>query len=247
MNSIDAQNTSSPTLRIYVDFDGTMTKEDIGADLFRHLCGASHFDAVTGRWEKGEIDGITMYTELADKASSLSHADLHAFLAAYTLDPAFHDFLSWCEQCGYPLVILSDGFDLYINPLLEREGLSLPLRCNGMTLTDDGRMRLHFPWAHERCLQSANCKAHHVALLSRDEDRIVYIGDGRSDFEAATLADMVFAKKALETWCQQENITFRRFTDFNDIHNALSTLIRQGRLRRRKRAEILRRQLWMSG
>jgi hypothetical protein len=33
-----------------------------------------------------------------------------------------------------------------------------------------------------------NCKANHVALLSRDEDLVVYAGDGRSDFDAAAMA-----------------------------------------------------------
>jgi 2-hydroxy-3-keto-5-methylthiopentenyl-1-phosphate phosphatase len=106
---------------------------------------------------------------------------------------------------------------------------------------------MHFPYYDPRCPDIAHCKSNHVALLARDEDIIVYAGDGSSDFEAAQYADMVFARGALETYCQEQNITFRRLYSFAAMRDQLDTMLQQKTLRKRKRAEVLRQQLWSSG
>lgn len=235
-----------PTVRIYTDFDGTITPDDIGALLFRRLCGDSVFDAITAQWSDGQYTGVEMYTRLAASATPAGESILTDLLVDHDIDQSFPAFVQWCDAHGYPVTILSDGFDAYIEPMLARRDLRLSVRCNTLRF-EHQRVIMEFPFADERCYRTANCKAHHVALLSRDEDLVVYVGDGRSDFEAAAMADLVFARGLLETHCQMENITFRRFSTFNDVRIILSGLISQGKLRRRKRAELLRRQLWTSG
>jgi 2-hydroxy-3-keto-5-methylthiopentenyl-1-phosphate phosphatase len=236
----------APTIRIFADFDGTISPHDIGALLFRRLCGTEVFDSISARWIDGEFGGVEMYRQLAEAAVYADEHILGEFLNDYDIDPAFPAFVDWSGTYGYPVTVLSDGFDAYIEPMLARHNLRLPVFCNLLRFRQ-GRMRMEFPFADERCPRTANCKANHVALHSRDEDIVVYAGDGRSDFEAATMADLVFARGALETQCQKENITFRRFSTFNDVRIILSGLISQGKLRRRKRAELQRRQLWASG
>ncbi len=246
MSEIVARMLPEPTVRIFSDFDGTISPRDIGEELFRFLCGDREFEETIERWRSGALSGVEMYRRLARTASPFTDGQLQEFLQPFRVDATFPGFVKWCDEKGYPLTILSDGFDAYIGRVLEKDGLSVPLRCNRMTF-EGTKLLLEFPFADERCPRLGNCKANHVALMSRDEDLIVYIGDGRSDFEAAALADLVFARGSLETHCQEENITFRRFYDFNDVRIVLSTLLGQGTLRRRKRAEVLRKQLWMSG
>ncbi|MFA6234578.1 MAG: hypothetical protein WC824_10405, partial [Bacteroidota bacterium] len=136
--------------------------------------------------------------------------------------------------------------DAYISRLLQRVGVVAELRVNRMRL-DGGVPALDFPYSDRRCPQLANCKSNHVALLSQDEDLIVYIGDGASDFEAAAYADMVFARGPLEGWCQEHNITFRRFYSFTTVREVLSALLDQRKLKAGKRARALRQQLWSTG
>ena len=49
-----------------------------------------------------------------------------------------------------------------------------------------------------------------------------YVGDGRSDFEAAERADVVFAHSVLAEECQRQQIPFRPFKDFGDVLAVLS-------------------------
>ena len=235
-----------PTVRIFTDFDGTMTQEDVGRELFRHFCGQDVFDAVRRRWDDGELTAPEAYDALCRSIPFLREKQLQDFLEPYAVDPSFPRFAEWCARQGYPLLVLSDGADRYIDILLDSAGVDIPYVSNRMHLTDSHPV-MEFPYFDPRCPQIANCKSNHVALTAQDDDTIVYIGDGTSDFEAAQYADMVFARGALERYCQEQNITFRRFYSFTTVREVLSHMISQNALRRRKRAEVRRRSLWSGG
>ena len=71
-------------------------------------------------------------------------------------------------------------------------------------------------WANMGCtkgliVERYRSRGHHV----------LYAGDGRSDFEAAERADLVFAHSVLAEECQRHSIPFRPFAHFGDILSAL--------------------------
>lgn len=235
-----------PTIRIFTDFDGTMTREDVGRELFRHFCGSTVFNHIRSRWVDGAMTAPEAYDALCRSIPVLRETDLRDFLLPYEIDPSFPRFAEWCAERNYPLLILSDGADRYIDILLNKAGLSMPHLSNRMHLTPTSP-DMEYPHFDPRCPSIANCKSNHVALRAQDDDLIVYIGDGASDFEAAQYADMVFARGALEQYCQEQNITFRRFYHFTTVREVLSLMISQNTLRRRKRAELRRRGLWSGG
>ncbi len=244
------RNTSNirpqPTVRIYTDFDGTVTREDVGEALLRHFCTETRIDELLEKWERGEVNAAETYRRLYAGVPLLTQSMLDSFLQDFHIDPSFPRFVDWCASNDYPLTILSDGFDAYIDPLLRRAGVEVDVIANRMRL-DGGAPEVEFPFTDPRCPQIGNCKSNHVALLSQDEDLVIYIGDGASDFEAAGYADLVFARGPLEGWCQEHNITFRRFYSFTTVRDVLSALIEQRKLRPRKRAQVLRSQLWSTG
>lgn len=236
----------APTVRIFADFDGTVSVVDVGDALLRRFCGEDHYAAILDSWQEGRLTAPECYRALFDAVPRLTAEMLEDFLADHAIDETFPRFASWCASKDYPLMILSDGFDAYIEPLLRKAGVTAVYRANRLFLGDGGP-RPEFPHHDPYCPQLANCKRNHMLLQSRDEDLIVYIGDGSSDFDAASYADMVFARGTLEHWCQQQNITFRRFSSFATVQDALSTMIAEGKLRPRKRARIRRQQLWATG
>jgi HAD superfamily phosphoserine phosphatase-like hydrolase len=235
-----------PTVRIFTDFDGTVTREDVGDALLRHFCSEVNIVQVLEDWNRGEVNAVETYQRLYGAVPRLTEEMLDGFLSAYEVDPSFVRFVEWCRERAFPLVILSDGFDAYITRLLRRAGIEVELRANTMRL-NNGVPELDFPYSDLRCPQLANCKSNHVALLSQDEDLVIYVGDGYSDFEAASYADLVFARGPLEGWCQEHNITFRRFYSLTTVLEVLSALIDQRKLRPGKRARVLRQQLWSTG
>jgi 2-hydroxy-3-keto-5-methylthiopentenyl-1-phosphate phosphatase len=236
----------APTVRIYSDFDGTVTKTDIGDALLRHFCGEDLYLRVLDEWQSGSLTAVQCYRKLFAAIPRLTGEMLQDFLSVHEIDPTFPPFAQWCAQRGYPLLILSDGFDAYIEPLLRRAGVTVDFIANRL-VPGENTPTVEFPYVDPRCPQLANCKSNHLLLRSRDEDLIVYAGDGSSDFEAAMYADFVFARGELEGWCQEQNISFRRFYSFATVQDALFMMIEQDRLRPRKRARVLRQQLWATG
>ncbi|MAT40415.1 MAG: hypothetical protein CL946_12535 [Ectothiorhodospiraceae bacterium] len=232
-------------IRIFCDFDGTIATEDIGDKFFVTFAGENMWTD-NALYKEGNISGEELYRRNAAKISGITEEQVDRFCADRRIDPTFGEFAAWCEDSGHPLMILSDGFDIYIDRLLARENLDLPKRCNTMRIVD-GHVELEFPHSYPDCECAANCKRNALALNSADEDYIVYIGDGYSDFCPAKYADMVFAKDALETHCQEQNITFRRFHSFTDVREGIESLAARNNLRHRNRAAQLRKQLWLGG
>lgn len=233
-------------IRIYCDFDGTIVREDVGDKFFEHFSGPEMW-ADNKLYCDGEIPSDELYRRNIARIGAISQQDVDAFCAEYSVDPTFVTFTGWAEEQGFPLMIVSDGFDAYIEPLLARAGLAVPYVANAFRITADGKPKVAFPHRYPDCTCSANCKRNHVLLNSADEDYIVYVGDGRSDFCPARYSDLVFARGTLETYCQEDNISFRRFDSFDDVRNVIETLTAKKRLRKPKRAELLRKSVWMSG
>ena len=113
-------------------------------------------------------------------------------------------------------MILSDGYDFYIDQLLKQEGLdSIPVYCNRMVWIDGG-IEVEFPLFKEDCERDmAHCKCQHV--LAADGYRRVYIGDGVSDSCAAGKCDFVYAKCNLLDFCRESQIAHEPFTNFRDV------------------------------
>jgi 2-hydroxy-3-keto-5-methylthiopentenyl-1-phosphate phosphatase len=87
--------------------------------------------------------------------------------------------------------------------------------------------------------------------LSADEDIIIYVGEGYSDRCPVRFADVVFAKDDLLRHCQEENISYYAYRQFCDVEERLRQLLaggdRKGGLRKRRQAELARREVFLGG
>ncbi len=78
-----------------------------------------------------------------------------------------------------------------------------------------------------------------------DQQVIVYIGDGYSDRCPAQFADVVFAKGSLVGFCETNNITFHRFEAFADVLAKFRLMVEKGKPRKRRTAELARKDIFM--
>jgi len=113
-------------------------------------------------------------------------------------------------------MILSDGYNYYIDLLLQAENLGhLTYFSNQLQWTDTG-VTVSFPHSREDCTQGmAHCKCQHLDHLTGF--RRVYIGDGISDTCAAAKCEQVYAKYDLMKYCQENGIACIPFSNFQDI------------------------------
>jgi 2,3-diketo-5-methylthio-1-phosphopentane phosphatase len=237
-------------LKIFVDFDGTITKADVGNQFFLTF-GGSRCQAFVDAYHAGVIGAKECFRLEAAEITALEHDALEEFLERQELTPGFEVFLEFCRASGIGVTVVSDGLDLYIRGILGRHGADgVRVFSNRADLpgTRDGgpAVRLEFPHACDECDRCACCKRNVLLTEAGEEDVIAYVGEGFSDRCAVEYADIVFAKDDLQRYCQEKNITHYLYKDFHDVTRRLETLLRRGRLRKRRRAELKRRAAFLS-
>ncbi|HEX7574345.1 MAG TPA: MtnX-like HAD-IB family phosphatase [Bacteroidota bacterium] len=234
------------SLRLFVDFDGTITRGDVGNIFFRTF-GGSACDELVGRFRAGEITARECFLGEAKAMGRVSSGDLQELVDAQEIDPSFRDLVAFCRVREVDLLIVSDGLDYYIRRILGRNGCAdVPFVSNVATLVSsggDGRMEVSvaFPHSDAGCDRCACCKRNIMLMASSEEDIIAYVGEGFSDRCPVRYADIVFAKDVLQTYCQNENISYFPYETFDDVVARLRRLLERPRLRPRPRAAVERR------
>ncbi len=209
--------TSGPSAAwaFFVDFDGTITDVDGFDALVHHYAGAE-------AWDAGERDLASGRESLRDALArqtsyirgSLDDVyDVHERLIG--IDPTFAPFVARCEAAGVAVTIVSSG----IAPLIERRlaavGLShLPVIAADVDVDPQS-------WTMRFRDESANGtdKAAHVLALQACGTRVAFAGDGISDFTAASVADLCYAKRgrSLERFMRERGKGFRAFSSFDEV------------------------------
>ena len=237
-------------LRVFCDFDGTTASRDVGEQLFRRFAGAQAVEIVRGYLD-GSITARQCLRRECAAVESASPEELERFIEQFALDPHFNEFVLFCEARGIPVVILSDGLDFYVGRMLRRDGLErLPFFANHLEFSQEGsstKLVPSFPYTDSECDQCANCKRNHLLTLSADDDIVVYVGDGMSDRCPVRYADVVFAKRNLIKYCQQQNISYHEYSHFGDVRTRLEQLLQKKRIKKRREAQMARREVFLQG
>ncbi len=235
-------------VKVFMDFDGTITTRDVGNEVFGRFSGGRNQGPIDS-YHDGRLSAHDLFLEEAALAGAVSHDELDALIDAQEVDPGFLRFLELCRRQGWEPCILSDGLDYYIDRILGRIGAgAVPRFANHLRLAgaDDGRARLvlEFPAGNADCDRCACCKRNIMLGRTGDDDLIVYVGEGYSDRCPARYADLVFAKRSLQTYCRNENISYLPYATFADVRARLESLLTRGALHKRRRAALERRAAW---
>jgi len=148
----------------------------------------------------------------------MSRGELDEFLDGVAIDPRFAAFASGVARLGIPLAIASDGLDAAIDRILRRNGLAgLPVRANRLEQIGEREWRLTSPHSSAACAGACGtCKCRLRAASAHSGRKVMFIGDGRSDYCVAAEADFVLAKAALLDHCVRDGIAHAAFEDFGD-------------------------------
>jgi 2-hydroxy-3-keto-5-methylthiopentenyl-1-phosphate phosphatase len=127
-----------------------------------------------------------------------------------TVRPGFRAFAEEHEP-----VILSSGFNELIDPVLEREGVSLEVHANRLDTTTGSWRPV---WRDDA--QCAEC-GEACKRASLPDSPVVYVGDGYSDRCVALAADRVYARDGLVDYLQLKGVPFEPFEDFVQLAASL--------------------------
>ena len=199
---------------IYCDFDGTITKED-SVNKFLSLFADEKWLEVEDRWISGEIGSKQCLFEQANI--------LQNYIDSIEIDDYFISFYNFLKKHNYELVILSDGFDLFIKKTLARYNLTdIKYFANNLTVKNN-KLKINFNNGNPGCENSSGtCKCSKITVKD-----FYYIGDGLSDACVSRKATKLFAKKNLKKYCDEQKIGYINFETFEEI---LGYFARKGEL-----------------
>ena len=232
--------------KIFLDFDGTITKNDVGEEIFRKFVDEKIVSKIVDNLLTDRISSRECWESLCESALITDKNEFDEFILSQEIEPKLHRFVEYCEANSFDLFILSDGFDYYIEKILKRENLDhLKVFSNKLILNDEGKMIPSFPYYNADCRSSANCKRNHIIENSGEDEYTVFIGDGNSDNDAIQYVDFIFAKDDLLKFCEVQRVTYFPFRNFEDVILRMNELLSKKRLKKRHQAELKRREAFM--
>ena len=205
---------------IVVDFDGTITQEDVLDEIARTFGDDEVYREVD---EALDRNGITLHEVLRREFEPV-RAPLGEVLewvhANASIRPGFRELVELARARGWRVVVVSSGFRQLIEPMLERAGIQgLELVSNEVDPDPEG-WRITF-FDESRCeVCGEACKRTTVRSMV-DGGEVVYVGDGYSDRCAAEDADLVFARRGLAAYLAERGVPFEPFDDFFQIAKKL--------------------------
>jgi 2,3-diketo-5-methylthio-1-phosphopentane phosphatase len=211
---------------VVCDFDGTVSEQDVTDSLLLRFARPG-WQELEAQWQAGRIGSRAC---MAGQVALLdcTKEELDAHVAELAIDPDFSAFVEAVDAEGASLTIASDGFGEVIAAMLARAGLAhLPVRASRLVQTGARRWALEFPHARAGCTScNATCKC--ACVRGGAARPALLVGDGASDFCAATRADLTFAKSRLLDRCAMLCLPHRPIHDFGDALVAWRALADDG-------------------
>jgi len=201
-------------LQVVCDFDGTITDSNVMDFIAIRFasCGLTYSQA----WDRGEISTREEF-ELTFGCINASLAEMSVALQEVPYDENLPALVQSCRTQGYTFSILSDGLRWYIEAVLANAGVhDVRIYANEVREVENG-FAFEYPWYSDETPQLAMCKPDVMRDIRKQEKKVIYIGDGPSDFAAVHLADMVFAKPLLADYCREQGLLYQPFKTFDDI------------------------------
>lgn len=197
---------------VYCDFDGTITKKD-SVNTFFEMYAHEKWLEYEDLWMKGLISSRENAIKQVALIRKLTQQEFDKYIEDIEINDYFLEFYQFLKQKNVKLVIVSDGFDIFVKEILKRLNINDVEYYANRLIFENGLFKIEFPNYTSECIKgSGTCKCSKVK-----EKDFCYIGDGNSDLCVAKKAKYLFASKYLEKYCSKENIKHYSFENFGDI------------------------------
>ena len=199
-------------MQVVLDWDGTVTEADSLNMVLERFGDREIYDEAERALGRGWSLRRVMDHEFSGLKTPLD--EVVGWLVEHVrIRRGFREFAREFEP-----VILSSSFVETIRPVLEREGVDVPVVANSVEARHDGwRIR----WRHD--VVCAYCDETCKRASLPQNGAVVFVGDGYSDRCAALAADRVFARDGLAAYLDERGVAFEPFDDFEQLGAALAT------------------------
>ena len=209
---------------IQIDFDGTVTEEDVSFLLLDTYVGPVWREYLK-EYSSGKISVGAFNKKVFGmiKADRKTMTDLVLTSPRVRIRPGFKELIDYCRKKRFKIVIVSNGLVFYIEAILKKQGIE-GLEINAAeNVFFPGGMKVRYVGPDGNELE-AGFKEAYTAKLCKEGYNIIYLGNGNSDIHPARLALHVFATKDLLKKCKEEKLKHFPFKDFFDVISELKKL-----------------------
>ena len=208
-------------LCILCDFDGTITTRDAIYYFFKEHC-VDGWQDVEKLWVEKKIDSKECLEREFALVPDLSQKLIDEYLATISIDKSFKNFYEVFKNNDADIFVVSDGIDYFIEKILENYGIKGIKIISNHGEFSVGKMKFSYPNNSKNCINNlGTCKCNILKDMKKRYEKVVFIGDGISDFCVADKADILFAKTALLEYCEKNGIKYNKYDSFDDIKNNL--------------------------
>ncbi|HCG90337.1 MAG TPA: hypothetical protein DEZ08_00655 [Dehalococcoidia bacterium] len=208
--------TNKNSLALLTDFDDTAAVQNVAEMLLRQFGNTGWMD-IRQQFRDGSLS-LMEYQEIVFSQID-ENADNLGRYAIYNsqLRPGFLETYEFCNSMEIPMAVVSLGLDLYIRPILKHNGLlDVPVYCVETYYSND-KLNYSYKYTDQNSSEKGLSKGMVVNSFKDLGYTVLYVGDGRSDFEAARTSDIVMARSILIEECKQNDIEHLEFEDFYDV------------------------------
>ena len=211
-------------IAVQIDFDGTVTVEDISFLVLDTYVGS--------RWReylKEYTSGSISVGAFNKKVFGMMQSDRQTMTDfVLTSDrvkirPGLKEFIDYCKKKDYKVVIVSNGLTFYIEAILEKLGVNGLDIYAAENVFYPGGVKVRYLGPDGKELE-AGFKEAYTAMLCKEGYDVIYIGNGTSDIYPSRLSKHVFATADLLKGCRKENLKCYPFEDFYDVTKAMKSL-----------------------
>ncbi len=204
---------------VQCDFDGTITEKDVSFLLLDTFTDGS-WRQLNREYEEGKItvghfnrDAFAMVRADRQSLSKVAKAEVK-------IRPGFYELVACCRRKGFRFVIVSNGLDFYIEEILRDIGLADIEVFAAQTRFHPESIKVQYVGPDGSHLDK-EFKGTYVNSFLGEGYRIVYVGNGTSDVSPARRCHYIFATGDLVSLCEQANLGYSPFTDFNEVIRVL--------------------------
>ena len=207
---------------IQCDFDGTVTKEDTSFFLLDAFAQGD-WRRLLREYKEHRISVGEFNTKAFAMVKDDKPTLLEALKGKVKVRAGLHELVNYCLKKGFRLVIVSNGLDFYIKAVLKDLGLeNIEVHAAQASFHPEG-MKVQYVGPDGKRLDD-NFKVAYIKSFLKLGYRIVYVGNGDSDFPPAKYAHHVFATGELLAYCRENNLKYKPFENFIDAIREIDLL-----------------------
>ncbi len=211
-------------LMIQSDFDGTLITEDVSVILLDHFTDRKwrvlYDDYVNGRITLDDFNYTAFHMVKASEEEFIGYA--RQFMKPR---PGVKELIETCKEMGIRFHIVSNGLLDYIQAFLSDLGEpDTEAKAALATYEPDGMNSWYENPKGKKIL--TGFKSSYTKLFRSEGYKIIYLGDGISDYEPSMKCDVVFARDDLLKKYQSRKRMKKglEVNELRDLHDVISYL-----------------------